>query len=141
MGTRSLIACTSNNYIFTSIYCHWDGYPSYVGKKLLEHYQDPGKVLTLMSLGSLSSLGAEIGYQHSFDAGPEIIGDMCTAYGRDRGERNQEAHVTKGKKSLLQTASNCGAEHIYLFTSGHWSWYKVSGASRWRKLTPALVKE
>ena len=140
MGTRSLIAYTGNNYIFTSIYCHWDGYPSHVGKKLLNHYTDAAKVLALMSLGSLSSLGAELGEAHNFDATAETIGDVCTFYGRDRGERNQEANLTKGKKSLLQSASNCNAEHIYLFTNGHWSWYKVGGV-RWRKLTPALVKE
>jgi len=141
MSTRSLIAYTSDNYKFSSIYCHFDGYPSGVGKKLLEHYQEPTKVIALMGLGSLSILGAELGEAHSFDAAPETIGDVCTAYGRDRGERNQEANLTKGKKSLLQSASNCCAEHIYLFTNGHWSWYKVSGAARWRKLTPALVKE
>lgn len=140
MSTRSLIAYTGNNYIFTSIYCHFDGYPSGVGKKLLEHYQEPTKVISLMGLGSLSTLGAELGEMHNFDDILDV-GDVCTAYGRDRGERNQEAQITKGKKSLLQSASNCSAEHIYLFNNNHWSWYKVSGASRWRKLTPALVKE
>ena len=143
MGTRSLIVYTSNNHIFTSIYCHWDGYPSHVGKKLLNHYTDPVKVLALMELGSLSSLGAELGEVHSFDAAAmgTDFGDVCTAYGRDRGERNQEAQVSKGKKSLLQAASNCSAEHIYLFSAGYWSWYAVHTGTRWHKLTPALVKE
>ena len=143
MSTRSLIAYTSDNYKFSSIYCHFGGYPSGVGKTLLEHYVDPVKVIALMGLGSLSILGAELGEQHNFNDSVTVsdLGDVCTAYGRDRGERDQEASLTKGKKSLLQSASNCCAEHIYLFTNGHWSWYKVSGAARWRKLTPALVKE
>ena len=35
MATRSLIAVQNADGTFLSIYCHWDGYPSGVGKDLL----------------------------------------------------------------------------------------------------------
>lgn len=39
-----------------SIYCHFDGYPSGVGKTLLESYQDYDSVLKLVCCGNLSYL-------------------------------------------------------------------------------------
>lgn len=67
MGTRSRIGLELPDGTFGSIYCHWDGYPGYNGKILLGHYSDPAKVEELISLGDLSSLGAEIGEKHDFN--------------------------------------------------------------------------
>jgi hypothetical protein len=102
----------------------------------MEHYQDELKVKNLMELGDLSSLGAELGVQHPFE---EQSDEYCTAYERDRGERNVQAKTIKGKKNLLEASGYVGIEHIYLFINGHWSWLRVNGGTRWRKLTKEIV--
>lgn len=56
MSTRSLIAIKNTDGTVSSIYCHWDGYPSNNGRLLLEHYAEPGIINALLALGSLSSL-------------------------------------------------------------------------------------
>lgn len=105
MATRSTIALEYPNGEIRQIYCHWDGYLSNNGKILVESYNDAGKVNELMDLGSLSSLNAEIGVKHPFDAPEfgtpeydkfkETYGNMCFAYGRDRGEEDTDAQKYK----------------------------------------------
>jgi hypothetical protein len=58
---------------------------------LRRHYTDQSKIEALIELGSISSLGAEIGEKHPFDRNynePELpLTDNWTlAYHRDRGE-------------------------------------------------------
>jgi hypothetical protein len=91
MATRSTIAMEQPDGRVMQIYCHWDGYLDHNGRILQEHYRDRAKVLALMLLGDISSLRPEIGEAHDFDG--EINEKWCTAYGRDRGERDTAARV------------------------------------------------
>lgn len=89
MATRSNIAYQAVDGTIHSIYCHWDGYPEHNGKILNDHYTNIEKIKQLIELGSLSSLGPEIGESHDFDArynGGEVKEDWVMAYHRDRGE-------------------------------------------------------
>jgi hypothetical protein len=57
MATRSFIARynpDTNDY--TTIYCHWDGYPEGVGVTLRDHYTTDAKVKFLLDNGDISSL-------------------------------------------------------------------------------------
>ena len=38
MSTRSRIGIRNKDNTITSIYCHWDGYPTWNGKMLLTYY-------------------------------------------------------------------------------------------------------
>lgn len=71
MATRSRIGIEKENGIIYSIYCHWDGYPAYNGRILLENYTNREKVEGLIALGDISVLGKELapgeGVDHSFD--------------------------------------------------------------------------
>lgn len=82
MGTRSNIGIRNLDNTITGIYCHWDGYPQYVGKILLEHYNDVDRVNALMELGDLSSLriklNPEPGKPHTDDGWQD---DVCVACG------------------------------------------------------------
>jgi len=60
MATRSLIGVNLDNGITKTVYCHWDGYPSGVGQKLMENYTSPSVINELMELGDLSSLDATL---------------------------------------------------------------------------------
>ena len=122
MSTRSRIAKENPDHTYTSIYCHWDGYPGYVGKVLKEYYKDEKKVSELISLGDLSSLGKEINpdptKKHNFDH-PQP--DVCTYYHRDRDEEWDEVKPVESKTldDLRVLAGDTWAEYIYVYTLDH----------------------
>lgn len=117
MGTRSRIAIANADGTFTSIYCHWDGYPSGVGTTLRDHYKTEEKVKQLIALGDMSSLGKNIGTKHNFDAGQT---DSCNVYGRDRGEPETEPKDSPNFEALTELTQECGGEYLYVFKGGGW---------------------
>jgi hypothetical protein len=112
-----------------SIYCHWDGYLSHNGKILQEHYGS-AKANNLVALGDLSSLKATIGEKHAFSqfelraeevAGYKLLTEnMCTFYGRDRGEKDTEFQVAHTFDEFLEQCDNCAAEYYYINKDGVW---------------------
>ena len=105
MGTRSTIALEFADGTVGQVYCHWDGYIDHNGRILQEHYSDPFKLRELIDLGDLSSLRPNIGVKHAFsqfelpaeevEAFKAQTEDMCTFYGRDRGEQGTFAKYFK----------------------------------------------
>jgi len=87
MATRSTIWIKKENGNYDGVYCHYDGYLSGVGKTLLESYGNRDRVLSLISKGSLSSLGYEINpdqdKEHDFN---NAQNNVCIFYHRDRRE-------------------------------------------------------
>ena len=114
MSTNSNIAKVHENGTVTYIYCHWDGDLNHNGRILLNHYKDSQKIDQLIELGSLSCLGTEIGEKHDFDSNPQ---NMCTAYGRDRGEMKTEAKTCESLEDYLQKDTN---EYCYIFKNKEW---------------------
>lgn len=112
MGTRSTIAIQNADGTVTGIYCHWDGYLSYNGDILQNHYTTEAQVRELIGLGDLSSLGETVGTKHDFNNAPR---NECNAYGRDRGEKNVEAKTCANWAALLK---DFGQEFDYLFVPG-----------------------
>ena len=115
MATRSRIGIVNEDGTVSSIYCHWDGYPSNNGRILVEDYTDRDKVKSLIELGSISSLDKHVeppsivdendtngrkgermlkkfGFTraHSFD---NPMPGVTVAYHRDRGEDYIEPRV------------------------------------------------
>ena len=86
MATRSNIAYKTAEGKIRSVYCHWDGYPEHNGKILMDHYTDQSKIEALIELGSISSLGTELGEKQDFDDRSTQKDDWTLAYHRDRGE-------------------------------------------------------
>jgi len=121
MGTRSTIAIKHGDRI-KAVYCHWDGYVEGVGATLLENY-DSTKANFLIALGNISSLGENIGKQHSFDLraveGSEES-TWTTFYGRDRGEQGQEFKSFDSEAEWMEHYEHMGAEYWYLFDNGVW---------------------
>ena len=127
MGTRSRIGVMHGDKV-KSVYCHWDGYLAHNGKMLAEYY-DSAKANQLVALGDLSSLRPSIGVEHAFSHHDaelglteyyEQFGDMCTFYGRDRGEKNTEFKVAHTFAEFLEQCDNCGAEYYYINRDGVW---------------------
>lgn len=147
MATRSFIIIANPKGDYTGIYCHWDGYPSGVGKTLIDHYTKPSKVRELIRLGSLSSLGGRISpvnpAAHSFDKGEP---GTTVAFFRDRGDEPW-AQVKPVKADtlaeLLQVADDCWCQYVYLFWNGHWSFNELGAAIErqpYQQLTPESIK-
>ena len=128
MGTRSRIGVMHGS-VCKSIYCHWDGYLEHNGAILQEHY-DSAKANNLVALGDLSSLKPEIGEKHAFSqfelraeevAGYKLLTEnMCTFYGRDRGEEGIEFKSDMTFDSFFDRAEGCGAEWYYVMQDGAW---------------------
>ena len=157
MGTRSMIAI-QNPYSkdVRAVYCHWDGYLEHNGSILNKHYSTSSKVNNLIALGGLSSLRPEIGDKHAFsehelpkdevEAFRAATRDMCTFYGRDRGETGQEFKVFSTLAKAQDYFEGSWCEYLYVFKykksddyqSGEWHFKKPGG--RWKKLAPALAK-
>ena len=115
MATRGSISIRNEDGTYTGIYCHWDNYLSHTGRILEQHYADETKIRQLMALGSLSSLRPEIGERQDFNQ--PTSKDWCLAYGRDRGERDQEAITTH---TVLDLLDRLGQEYDYLWFDGCW---------------------
>lgn len=128
MGTRSRIAVMHGDKC-KSVYCHWDGYLEHNGRILQEHY-DSSKANHLVALGDLSSLRSSIGEKHAFsqfelpadevEAYKKLTEDMCTFYGRDRGETDTGFAVDLTFDSFFERAEGCGAEWYYIMQDGVW---------------------
>ena len=118
MSTRSCIGFEHDDGRVTGVYCHWDGYIDGVGRTLQEHYSDRDNTSRLVAGGDISSLGAEIGQQHDFNAPPEGVTNY---YGRDRGETGVEARHFGNRDQFVQNYCRVGTEYAYLLTKeGQW---------------------
>jgi hypothetical protein len=86
MATRSNIAMKTKEGKIVSVYCHWDGYVANNGRILLENYANIDKIEALVALGSISSLGEQIGEQQDFMDRDTQKDEWTLFYTRDRGE-------------------------------------------------------
>jgi len=159
MATRSRIGIVNEDGTVSSIYCHWDGYPSNNGRILVENYTDRDKVKSLIELGAISSLNAEVDpydltksveddkvksildrynpiEKHSFE-NPQP--DVTVAYHRDRGE---EYFPPRINKSLEDYFLDDNEEYGYLFTlEGEWLVKPCYGESPERPVNEVLAEE
>ncbi len=128
MGTRSYIVKSLDDGTFKAVYCHWDGYPDHNGKILRDHYASEAKIDDLLALGDVSTLGEEIGEQHDFDDRSTIVGNWCTAYGRDRGEEGVEAAIHQTLKEAIDRGTDgMGAEWVYVWNKEEKEWRVAYG--------------
>jgi len=147
MGTRSTIALEFADGSVEQVYCHWDGYLAYNGKILFENYSNPFILRDLIDLGDLSSLRPMIGTKHAFshydtdlkqEKYYELYGDMCTFYGRDRGETGCD------KKKFLDfqdyLAHHQYEEYEYILRRDG-NWYVKQHDNEYELLVAALVEE
>jgi hypothetical protein len=117
MATRSTISLKTESG-YSTIYCHWDGYPSHTGRLLKEHYDTQEKAEELIKLGSLSYLRKFVkpgdGVSHTFD---EPATDVTVAYCRDRME-GVVPHIS-GYEDINSVYQD-GEEYNYVFEDGKW---------------------
>jgi hypothetical protein len=126
MSTRSRIAIENQNGSVTSIYCHFDGYISGVGKLLKEYYTTQAKVEALIELGDISSL--------------DMTPSSTTAYHRDR---NEDLHKTSYLcvEDLFDLGFQSGEEYVYCFTKNNIWLVNEEGSNQVNDLKVAFEEE
>lgn len=122
MSTRSLICVEQDDGTYKGVYCHSDGYLTYNGAMLLDHYNSKQKAEEIIALGDLSLLCEKLypdpDRPHSFNY-DERQEDVTVAYGRDRGEKNTEARTIS-----LESAKESWCEYMYVFgKDGKWRYF------------------
>ena len=130
MSTRSRIGMIMEDGTVHSVYCHYDGYPSYNGEILKKYYNTPEKAKELISLGDISTLGK------TTDFG--LYGEDCTRdYHRWRNEPIN-IQVNSDVYDYEAHGYECGEEYIYLFDGKRWT---VKGTPRWEWLDDLLIDD
>ena len=148
MATRGNIGIVNEDGSITAIYVHFDSYPEYVGKILLNHYTDVDWIHMLMDLGDLSILSESLhsttginlysdNNRHTFDNPQKGV---CVAYGRDRGEQNVDSVIYEDLGQYEDMAGDTLAEYQYLFDNGKWMYRNVNKTLGWMELTPQVCK-
>jgi len=122
MATRSRIAVQNADGTFLSIYCHWDGYPSGVGKDLLNEHNSEQAARALMEHGDLSTLSPLASY-------------------RSKGETDVDAQIHNSMEDLQSVAFDCGVDWTYLWTT-KWMCQPYGGFSEeWKTIEYAIKAE
>lgn len=133
MGTRSTIALEFADGTVEQVYCHWDGYLAHNGMILQDHYSNPFILRDLIDQGDLSSLRATIGTKHAFSpfelraeevAGYKLLTEnMCTFYGRDRGETGADKKQFVDFQHYLAHLQQEEYDYILRLVKGKATWF------------------
>jgi hypothetical protein len=123
MGTSSHIGILMDDGTVEAIYCHWDGYPSGVGRILKAHYSDRQRALELLDLGDISVLEALLSTSlpHSFEK-PQP--GVTIAYHRDRGEALKEPRIYENQHWYCRKGE---VDYNYLLKEDGWHCYGSRG--------------
>lgn len=124
MSTRSRIGIYKNGRV-ESVYCHYDGYPSYVGTVLFKHYNNKEKVQKLINLGDISILGETT----TFDTNGNI---GTRDYNRWRNEKTKK-RIDNGIKEYKKKIGFNWEQYLYLFKNNKWYVYDECD---YKKFTP-----
>lgn len=150
MSTRSMIGKLEDGKI-KAIYCHFDGYPEGVGKKLKELYMDKSKIDDLLALGDISFLGDNTISSHRlwelyegdvFGVARGKYDDIfknCSLAFKDRWENDDTDYTAmefSTKKDYMKHGFSRDAEYIYLFENGEW---KVSTGHSFKAVSPEYL--
>ena len=109
MATRSRIGLQLSDGSILSAYHHWDGYPEWLGVKLVEHYNTYEKVSELIDGGDMSSCLS--GGDNETPA-PE--------YYSQRGEDTPPRYDNNVEEFFSD-----GEEFSYIFRNGEWVAYDM----------------
>jgi hypothetical protein len=108
MATRSLIGMVKEDKSIEIIYCHWDGYPEYVGLQLMLNYRDTETIQKLIALGDRSTLTGS----------PTIE----STYAELQNQEIKPWIVTSFEE--FKNADKAGADYVYIWNN-EWQVFKA----------------
>ena len=112
MATRSRIGLELADGSVLSAYHHWDGYPEWLGRILVTHYNSYEQASELIDGGDMTSCWSEDRWNS------EEKHEYGAQYYSQRGEDCPPCH----DKNLEEYLSE-GEEYAYVFTNGEWVCY------------------
>lgn len=138
MSTRSSMAIMYKDGTVEGHYCHSDGYLSYNGEMLYDHYKNPEKVKKLIALGDMSSLNEEVeppeGECHSYDS---RVSGVSVFYKRDRNEKNCDSQKYPTIQDYLENGNF--QEYDYVFNEKKEKWYLINHDTKKLVLLSSLL--
>jgi hypothetical protein len=120
MATRSRIGVQLKDGSVLSVYCHWDGYPEWNGKKLKEHFDSYEQAAELIDGGDISSLWTDKDWEQK-----EM--ESRTLYYAERGEGDTEPNLHNSFQSFISSVNDSWSDYAYLFADGEWKCYTPKG--------------
>ena len=122
MGTRARIGIQFDDKSVLSVYHHWDGYPSWLGRILQTHYNTKEKVSSLVDGGDMSCCWTKQRWSKVDEPGGVTSEDdnYGPQYYSQRGEECPPRYDETVKKFL-----DSGEEYAYIFTKRGWVCYNT----------------
>jgi hypothetical protein len=123
MSTRSRIGLELSDGSVLSVYHHWDGYPSWLGRILKTHYNSYEKAAELIDGGDMSSCWTN----------ERWTGDRWGAYPTKIEECGPQYYSQRGDDCSPRLDANLtqylcdGEEYAYLYRRGEWVCYDLHG--------------
>lgn len=120
MGTRSRIGIQLKDGSILSAYHHWDGYPEWLGRILVTHYNSYDQASELIDGGDMSSCWTNERWSNDLlDRHRDKYGAQ---YYSQRGEECPPRHDADLCEYLLPDGSE---EYAYLFANNEWICYHM----------------
>ena len=116
MGTRARIGIQLNDNSILSVYHHWDGYPQWLGRILVSHFNTKEKVADLIDGGDMSTCWADEIWGKKLPQG-KYAPEYYSARGEDCPPRYDQT-----RDEFLSD----GEEFSYIFTSAGWICYDMN---------------
>mgnify|MGYP001468519218 FL=1 len=118
MATRSRIGIQLKDESILSVYHHWDGYPSWLGRALTTHYNTKEKVAELIDGGDMSCCWSK--QRWTKDGKSEETDTYGPEYYSDRGDDTPPTlHMNQAQFFAA------GEEYSYIFRDGEWVCYDM----------------
>ena len=118
MATRSRIGIQLKDDSILSVYHHWDGYPSWLGRILKTHYNTKEKVSELIDGGDMSSCWSDACWETKLP-----VGEYVPEYYSQRGEDCPPRLDADLCDYLLAVNAE---EYHYVFRNGEWICYEMN---------------
>lgn len=106
---------------YRTIYCHSDGYPSYMLQMLRDNYGSKELAAKLIDFGYASSISKKLEPEYDYHCFSNPEPEVSVFYHRDRGDKWEECepHYYSLKKDLFATYY-----YTYIFDGEKWYGYK-----------------
>ena len=115
LATRARLGIELKDNPILSVYHHWDGYPSWLGRMLNTHYNTRDKAVELIDGGDMSSCWSDSIWAKEL---PE--GKCAAEYYSLRGE-DCPPRLDKDMEEFFSD----GEEYSYIFRNGNWFAYDM----------------
>ena len=125
MATRSRIGIQLSDDSILSVYHHWDGYPTWLGRILKTHYNTKEKVAELIDGGDMSCAWTKDRWTGKQIAQHVIENVQVEEYGPQYYSARGEGCPPRLDNELSEYLKE-SEEYSYIFRSGKWVCYDMN---------------